>query len=150
MKAYYYYPRPSNGRRGFWLELYACRAPGLNKCQHLHASLKHLEVVYSESENSARILRIQGVWHFFQIRHISLLRAPIWNTKWIVVHALMHSAWPKEVNTPCAPIWSSLSGISQIWTKCQNLEILRNLALFHIGKIPLLSTQNCQVKCGHF
>jgi hypothetical protein len=31
------------------------------------------------------------------------------------------------------------SGVLQIWKKCQNHEILRNLTLFHICNIPLLS-----------
>ncbi len=42
----------------------------------LHASSEHLEVEFRRFEKSARILTSSGIWHFFHIFKIPLVRAP--------------------------------------------------------------------------
>jgi hypothetical protein len=79
-------------------------------------------------------LRFSGIWHFFQIYNISLLSAPNWHAKWIY---MLHTGTCTQILT--ATGWKTLrqfachfealkSGILQ--KRCQNNEILRNLALF--------------------
>jgi hypothetical protein len=40
-------------------------------------------------------------------------------------------------------------GILQIWKKCRNPEIFRNMTLIQVCKIPLLSALNWHEKCCH-
>ncbi len=103
----------------------ACKVTRPGKCWNtLHADLEHLKVEYFKSENSARILRSAGIWHFFQNWNILLLSAPKLLTRWVDMlhpgtHTQILTALGRKMLIHFACNFGALRNrILQIWNKC--------------------------------
>jgi hypothetical protein len=95
------------------------------KCWNtLHADLEHLKVEYCKSENSARILRTAGIWHFFSDLKYSTLSVSKWLAKWVdMLHPGTHTRiltalGQKMLRHFACNFGAFRNGILQIWKKC--------------------------------
>ncbi len=113
-------------------------APGRKMLRHFAYHFKAFKCGILQIWKNPRILRSSGIWHFFHICNIPLLKksAPNRHAKWFNlfhpgIRTQILTAPSRKMLRYFAYLFKALrSGILQIWRKCQNPEVLRNLALY--------------------